>query len=98
MKISQSFIAWDNVPEKSPGEQFSTNHLRIGSLSPLSLKTKPSLSKPIMFLAPFATNNLATAVPAAPTPLNTILVSAKFFLTKVRALVRAARTTMAVPC
>ena len=51
-----------------------------------------------MFLAPFATNNLATAVPAAPTPLKTILLDFKSFLTSFNALVSAAKTTIAVPC
>ena len=51
-----------------------------------------------MCLAPFATNNLATAVPAAPTPLKTIRASDKSFLTIFNALVSAANTTIAVPC
>ena len=82
----------------TPGEQFSTNHLRIGSSSPLSSKINPSLPKPIIFLAPFAISNLATAVPAAPTPLNTILVDFKSFFTSFNAFVSAANTTIAVPC
>ena len=88
----------DKGDEDPMRKWFVTNHLRIGSSSPLSSKTKPSLSKPIMFLAPFATNNFATAVPAAPTPLNTIFVDFKSFLTSFKAFVNAARTTIAVPC
>ena len=91
-------MAADRSPLNDPGEQFSTNHLRIGSASPLSSKIKPSLPKPIIFLAPFATKRRATAVPAAPTPLNTILVFAKSFLTNLSAFVKAASTTIAVPC
>ena len=43
-------------------------------------------------------SSLKIAVPAAPAPENTALISPSFFPVSLRALVRAAATTMAVPC
>ena len=60
--------------------------------------THPSLSKAIIFEAPLLVNSRAIAVPAAPAPLITIVISFIFFLTSLSELVSAARTTIAVPC
>ena len=51
-----------------------------------------------MLLAPLRVSKRAIALPAAPTPLKTILTDFKSFLTNLSAFRRAARTTMAVPC
>ena len=60
--------------------------------------TQPSLSKAIIFVAPLLVNNRATAVPAAPAPLITIVASPNFLPTNFSELVSAASTTIAVPC
>ena len=51
-----------------------------------------------MFFAPLSVSSRAIALPAAPTPLKTILTEPRSFLTNLRAFRSAARTTIAVPC
>ena len=51
-----------------------------------------------MLLAPLRVSKRAIALPAAPTPLNTIFTDFKSFLTSFKAFRRAASTTIAVPC
>src|SRR5207302_4525299 len=58
----------------------------------------PSRSQATTRLAPACTSMRVMAVPAAPTPTNTILAVANDLLTSFRALVSAACTTTAVPC
>ena len=51
-----------------------------------------------MCVAPWACSSWMIAWPAAPTPEITILTSAIFLSTTRSALIKAARTTIAVPC
>ena len=60
--------------------------------------TTPSMSATTTCCAPAASSSLMIAVPAAPAPDMTIRTSSILFSTTRRALYRAARTTMAVPC
>ena len=52
----------------------------------------------MMFFAPLLTNRRATAVPAAPAPLITIFTVEISFFTNFNEFLRAASTTIAVPC
>ena len=52
----------------------------------------------MMLLAPWACSNWTMACPAAPAPLTTIFTEVMSFPTTRSALIRAASTTMAVPC
>ncbi len=58
----------------------------------------PDLSTKMIFLAPRDNKKWQIAVPAAPTPLITILTSSSFLCTTFKAFDRAAPTTTAVPC
>ncbi len=51
-----------------------------------------------MFLTPSSIKNLAIAIPAAPAPLIVTLTSANNLSTYLRELIKAAPTTIAVPC
>jgi len=56
------------------------------------------VSQTIIFVAPYALNNFVIVIPAAPAPLITILTFSIYFLATLRALINAARVTIAVPC
>ena len=58
----------------------------------------PNWSTAMMSRAPAVISILMMAVPAAPGPFRTIWTSSIFLPTTRRALMRAAVTTMAVPC
>ncbi|CAB4592456.1 unannotated protein [freshwater metagenome] len=60
--------------------------------------THPSISNAIIVLAPLLVSNREIAVPAAPAPLITILILDKSLFTNFKELVKAAKTTIAVPC
>ena len=60
--------------------------------------TTPSLSHTTTSRAPACSSRVRIAVPAAPAPDITMRTSGSFLPTTRRALVSAARTTMAVPC
>ena len=60
--------------------------------------TQPLISKATIFCAPLLVKSLEIAVPAAPAPLITIVISLIFLFTNFSELVKAANTTMAVPC
>ena len=58
----------------------------------------PLESHMMTFLSPTAMSSLMIAVPAAPAPLVTTLMSSMFLPTILRALRRPASVTTAVPC
>ena len=58
----------------------------------------PFLSHITTFLRPMLIRSLTIAVPAAPAPEVTILISSMFLPTTLRALIRAASVITAVPC
>jgi len=55
------------------------------------------MSTNVMFFRPTANKILVVATPAAPIPLTTTFNCCKFFPTTFAALIRPARTTIAVP-
>ena len=58
----------------------------------------PLESKAIILLTPNIVNNLIIEYPAAPAPETTTLISSALLFTNLSALIRAALTTIAVPC
>ena len=74
----------------------------ISRLTALSLSSPlqmiPLLSQSIMFLTPIFKRCLAMAMPAAPAPFITTLISSNFLPTSFKALISPAATITAVPC
>jgi len=58
----------------------------------------PALSTTTICFTPYFKRRFVTATPAAPTPLITTLMSSFFFPVILRAFIRPARHTIAVPC
>ena len=58
----------------------------------------PLLAHMVISFTPMFKRNLAIAIPAAPAPFITALISPSFLFTILSAFMRAAAVTIAVPC
>ena len=99
MSTSAPLTASANVPCLFSGFVFLISSIWTLSRFPLS-KRMPLEFRMVMFSAftPSSRSSFAIAVPAAPAPLITTLMSSIFLLTTFRAPSSAARAAIAVPC
>ena len=98
IKTSASFTTSSNEPFKWSGFEIEANSLWRSCNSGSSSEIAPSISHTITFFAPAWIIFLAIAVPAEPPPLITIFTSSIVFSATFSALIKPAKTTIAVPC
>ena len=98
-KTSAPFNASANVPCILSGLVIS-HKARLWGISPscLSLYKIPNSSTAIILPTPAVCIILIIAVPAAPGPFKTTVISLISFFVTLKALYKAAKTTTAVPC
>ncbi len=90
-----------SAPERAPAKvpaASTANSFFSAVKSERVLERMPLESHIKIVLAPAFRSNRAIAIPAAPAPLITIRTSSIDFFTNFRALYKAARLTIAVPC
>ncbi len=79
-------------------EMFAISSLYLFILTVLPLYIGPFVSQRITSFVPIFIRSFAIAVPAAPAPFITIVISSNFFPISLSAFIRHAVDTTAVPC